>query len=138
MTGAVVGVVLVLAIVVGLVAIVRAGARMQREAEARIAKARRAEATVRSVSSAPMQDQVRLRTSVKVVLDVADDAAGVREAFGFWTLDTARLAELAAGRVVPVRIDADDPTLAYPALPGVEHDIGNMRIWQNERARASE
>lgn len=133
-------VVVVLVVLVGIVlgvrAMIRAGAKLEAESRARIAAARPAQATVRSIASAAMQRSRGYGSMKSVIVTLAVDGADA-EANGFWTLDSARISEVAVGAQVPVKIDAADPTLAYPALPGVEHDIGNFQIWTQERKRTT-
>ena len=117
---------LLAAVALGVRALVRASARLEEETARRIASARLTEATIARVETAPMQDGYRRRTTLHVTLTLDDGA----EVHGFWSIDTARVGELAVGARVPARVDAP---LAYPAQDGVEHDIGNAKIWAQRR-----
>lgn len=106
--------------VLGFRAISRAGAKMAEDQKAREQRATSARATVVAIEKSG--SQVRNAT-VTMKIRLRLEEGDKREVWGFWEVELAHVPAVQPGAKMTVRVDADNPKVCFPTIPGVEHSL---------------
>jgi hypothetical protein len=128
MDGFTAGIVIAVVLVVGFIALlvwgVKSGAKRERKERKLLAQARPAVATVTAIEATPILRGMPREPMVMLTLEIRPERAAPYSTETVWFVDTVAVPRIQPGQEVPVKVDAHDPRIAYPAEPWAVYGWG--------------